>query len=164
MFCGVFIYRIPNWTLIFLVCVCVLNISVWTVWEYHWVQIAEPSGCQAPLESVCGASHIFQVGGECLGFFLTKLWTVGATCTKGKKSAGKASWKFLFLSSQWSLFLLSVPLPVLCWGRDTVHACHCTHRGQRTTLGIRAHLPLCLIQGLLFTAVHQAGLPCPRSL
>lgn len=92
-----------------------------------------------------------------MGFFLTKLGAVGATCSKGKKVQGKHH---------------ELPVPVitkvtaspLCRQRDTVHACHSTHRCQRTTLGICAHLSLCLIQGLLFTAAYtRLGFPVPAS-
>lgn len=134
------------------------KLLVRTVWKHHWVQIAEPPSCQAPLESVCGAPHIFQVGSEYLGFFLTQFWTVGATCTRGEKvveenivdpfcSCNHNDHSF----SSLSLRLSSVGGGVYNTG---AHACHCTHRGQRTASGIRPRLPLCLRQGLRFTAVY----------
>lgn len=101
---------------------------------------------RAPLGSNCRTTGPPSASGKCVwsithfsgrgrmfGFLPNKIVNCWGHLYQGKKSAGKTSWNFLFLSSQWSLFVLSVPLPVLC---------HCTRRGQRTTLGIRAHLPL----------------------
>lgn len=110
---------------------------------------------RAPLGSNCRTTGLPSASGKCVwsithfsgrgrmfGFLPNKMVNCWGHLYQGGKCAGKTSWNFLFLSSQWSLFVLSVPLPVLCWGRDTAHAGHRTRRGQRTTLGIRAHLPL----------------------
>lgn len=133
------------------------------------------SSLRAPLGSNCRTTGLPSASGKCawniipfsgrgrmFGFLPNKIGSCWGHLYHGKKGAAEI---IMELSVP---VITTVTLSPLCpsslplFGRDTVHACHCTHRGQRTTLGIRAHLPLCLIQGLMFTAAYtRLGSPVP---